>query len=101
MAAPLWREIMSEVTRLYPQSEWTEPEGVTRIRIDPETGLLALGGGGIVVPVVNGTEPGAPGAKNALGLSAFDKSTDSKNNSEDNSQSESENSDTSSLRSAF
>lgn len=101
MAAPLWREIMSEVTRLYPQSEWTEPEGVTRIRIDPETGLLALGGGGIVVPVVNGTEPGAPGAKNALGLSAFDKSTNSKNDSEDNSQTESENSDTSSLRSAF
>lgn len=72
MAAPLWQAIMLSATKLYPQQAWREPDGITHVRIDPETGHLALGGGGLSISAVEGTQPGAPGARNALGLSAFD-----------------------------
>lgn len=72
MAAPIWRDVMLAASKAYPSQGWKEPRGVTNVRIEPETGKLALGGGGLLVPVVTGSEPGAPGARNALGLYGFD-----------------------------
>jgi penicillin-binding protein 1A len=68
MAAPIWREVMKKAVALYPSGNWKEPPGISSVRIDPETGALATGGGGLSVPVVAGSEPGSPRARNALGL---------------------------------
>lgn len=68
MAAPLWRDVMKAAVELYPSQTWPEPQGITYIRIEPETGELSTSGGGIRIPVVAGTEPGSPTARNALGV---------------------------------
>jgi len=93
MAAPVWREIMIPATKAYPAQAWKEPSGVTNMRIEADTGKPALGGGGLVVPLVTGTEPGSPDARNALGLYGFDSPSTS-----DNSNPTNEETDTGSLR---
>jgi penicillin-binding protein 1A len=72
MAAPVWKDIMMAATQIYPSTGWKEPSGVTNVRIEPDTGKPALGGGGLLLPVVSGTEPGAPGSRNALGQFGFE-----------------------------
>jgi penicillin-binding protein 1A len=95
MAAPLWRDVMMAATKAYPSQGWKEPQGVTNVRIEPETGKLALGGGGLIVPTVTGSEPGAPGARNALGLMGFEGTT----SAQDDLNSGGDETDTGSLRS--
>lgn len=68
MAGPIWRDVVKEATTLFPNEGWQEPPGISHIRIDYETGDLAVGGGGVKVPVVAGTEPSSPTARNALGI---------------------------------
>ena len=67
MAAPLWREIMLAATKLYPSNEWSVPDGVVKVRVG-YGGERAYGTGGIVMPAVAGSEPGAVSAREALGL---------------------------------
>lgn len=67
MAAPLWREIMLAATKLYPSNEWSVPNGVVRVRVG-YGGERAYGTGGIIMPAVAGSEPGAATAREALGL---------------------------------
>ncbi len=70
VAAPLWRSIMKKVADTYPQKNWTEPEGIRWIRVDPTTSKPS--NNGLLLPVVAGTEPGAPDARNALGVLGTD-----------------------------
>lgn len=67
MAAPLWREIMLAASKLYPSNEWAVPANVVRVRVG-YGGERAYGTGGIVMPAVAGSEPGASTAREALGL---------------------------------
>ena len=63
MATPIWRDMMMAAAKAFPSSGWKEPTGVTNVRVEAESGKLALGGGGLLIPAVAGSEPGAPGAQ--------------------------------------
>lgn len=76
MAAPIWREVLKAALREEPAPKWQEPEGINYVRTSVESGGFASDGAGISVPVVSGTEPGAPGARNALGTLNWDGQSD-------------------------
>lgn len=67
MAAPLWREIMEGAVKQYPSNDWSVPPNVVNVRVG-YTGERVSGTGGLQLPAVAGTEPGAPGSRDALGL---------------------------------
>lgn len=92
VAAPFWREIMKKVAEIYPIKPLAEPPGVRWVKVDPNTGKLSASG--TSVPVIDGTEPGSPGARNALGVLGVDSNADSPSASP-------EETDTSALRSSF
>ena len=56
---------------LQTKTVWQEPASVNRVRVNLASGKIAFGRDGRVVPVVSGTEPGAPYARNALGLQSL------------------------------
>jgi penicillin-binding protein 1A len=69
MAAPLWKQIMEGAVKLYPSNDWQAPAGVVNIRVSENSGEVLVGKrGGLVLPAVAGTEPGASRARDALGL---------------------------------
>jgi penicillin-binding protein 1A len=67
MAGPLWKQLMDAATKLYPSNEWSMPANVVNVRVGL-SGERIFGTGGIVMPAVAGSEPGAAGARDALGL---------------------------------
>jgi len=67
MAAPLWKLVMEGAVKLYPSNEWVVPEKIVTVRVGAG-GERVIGTGGIAMPAVAGTEPGAPGSRDALGL---------------------------------
>lgn len=74
MAAPIWREVMKHTLQLYPTAgDWSEPSGISYVKIDSQTGDIATGGGGIRVPLISGTEPNSSKARNANSM--YDLST--------------------------
>jgi penicillin-binding protein 1A len=68
MAAPIWRNVVSELVRRYPVSNWREPEGIRWIHIDADSGQVIAGNGGIAIPTIEGVSPGTPRHRNALGV---------------------------------
>ena len=72
MAAPLWKELMLLAQKVVQNKKWTEPPNISYAKINPETGALSLDGGGVIVPLVPGTEPSSPTLRHVLGFSAFD-----------------------------
>lgn len=67
MAAPLWREIVRAALNSYGTAPLPAPPAVQFVKIDPETGDLARGGG-ISIPVMPGFEPGSRRLRHALGM---------------------------------
>jgi penicillin-binding protein 1A len=92
IAAPFWREIMKKVVETQPQKSLPEPEGVRWVKIDTNTGKPSQSG--LSMPMVQGTEPESPHARNALGVLGVDSNTHSP-------ESNKEDADTSALRSQF
>ncbi|MBI2609329.1 MAG: PBP1A family penicillin-binding protein [Deltaproteobacteria bacterium] len=58
-AAPIWTNYMKEVLENYPKKEFVAPQGITFLKIDPETGLLAQpqAKNGVYAAFKQGTEP--------------------------------------------
>jgi membrane carboxypeptidase/penicillin-binding protein len=83
---------MKKVVETQPQKTFPEPEGVRWVKIDTTTGKQSKGG--LSIPVVQGTEPESPRARNALGVLGVDSHA---NTPETNT----EEGDTSALRSEF
>jgi penicillin-binding protein 1A len=58
-ALPIWRDYMREAIERYPVRDFSAPEGIVSVRVDPETGLLA--GAAMAKayfqPFLEGTEP--------------------------------------------
>lgn len=57
VALPIWMDYRSQVEPDYPEEDFTPPEGIVWVRVDPATGRPAAQG--IPLPFVNGTEPNA------------------------------------------
>ena len=72
MAAPLWREIILKALPHFEKKEWIKPPGIQYFKIDPETGDLSSGDGGVEIPAVSGAEPGSKQLKHALGMFGLD-----------------------------
>ena len=74
MAAPIWREMMLEAYKRdlasHPKhtADYPEPPGVSYVNVDLSSGDLSPGG--TRLPMVVGSEPNSPGARNALGIMA-------------------------------
>lgn len=58
-ALPIWLEYMRDALRDRPQPEFTPPEGIVLVRMDPETGK-AVEQGGVEEPFKQGSEPKLP-----------------------------------------
>lgn len=58
-ASPIWVNYRQQVEEDYPVQDFSRPAGVTMVRIDSETGLLADSGaeGSYFLPFIAGTEP--------------------------------------------
>ncbi len=58
-ALPIWIKYMSNILRDYAPEDFSMPEGVTFVNIDPKSGRLSTGGRSIKEVFISGTEPGA------------------------------------------
>ena len=56
-AAPIWADFMLGAAKGLPVERFEPPEDISFVRINPKTGRLASGGGGILECFVRGTEP--------------------------------------------
>jgi penicillin-binding protein 1A len=57
-ALPIWLDYMKAALRGRPQPEWEPPEGIVKVKIDPETGKAVEGGHrGVEEPFKDGTQP--------------------------------------------
>jgi penicillin-binding protein 1A len=57
VALPIWMDYRRQVEPDYPEEDFTAPEGIVWVTVDPATGRPAAQG--ITLPFVNGTEPNA------------------------------------------
>lgn len=56
-AAPIWADFMSGAVKGVPVERFEPPEDITYVRINPKTGQIATGGGGVAECFVKGSEP--------------------------------------------
>ena len=85
MAAPIWKTMMQTAVRVYPLQNWVKPSGIHEITIDKNTGELSSSSDAVSVHVIDGTEPGAVYARDALddGKNMMDNHIEISNNPEE------------------
>jgi len=72
MAAPLWRDLVLIAQKTLDKKKWVEPKDLAYAKVNPQTGDISLDGGGMLLPMLPGSEPNSSTLKHILGFSAFD-----------------------------
>jgi penicillin-binding protein 1A len=104
-AAPLWREVMVEAIKVLGQGQLDMPETIKLVGMDADTGALlegeSSGGQRVVVPAMEGYEPGSARLRHARGLLGDTPENEKPAGSEDRTPEQAPEEDTPNLRSLF